>query len=78
MQADQLRAYIHYQPSYYHFHVHFTHLRFTAPRSTVGDAHLLEDIIDNVANIDPMFYAKRTLSFVVKESSPLWAEYCRQ
>jgi m7GpppX diphosphatase len=22
---DQLRIYVHYQPSYYHFHVHFVH-----------------------------------------------------
>ena len=27
--ASQLRIYIHYQPSYYHLHVHFTSLQFT-------------------------------------------------
>ena len=75
MTKDSLRAYLHYQPSYYHLHVHFTHLRFSAPKSSVGEAHLLDDIIDNIATIDPMFYAKRTLSFVVKESSLLWKEF---
>jgi len=25
------RAYVHYQPSYYHFHVHYTNLAFTPP-----------------------------------------------
>lgn len=75
MESDQLRVYLHYQPSYYHLHVHFTHLQFSAPKSTVGEAHLLQDVIDNIATVDPLFYAKRTLSFVVKESSPLWEAF---
>lgn len=28
LPASQLRIYCHYQPSYYHFHVHFTYLMF--------------------------------------------------
>ena len=75
MDRDCIRAYLHYQPSYYHLHVHFTHLRFSAPKSSVGEAHLLDDIIDNIAAVDPMFYVKRTLSFVLKESSQLWKEF---
>lgn len=73
--SDQLRVYLHYQPSYYHLHVHFTHLQFSTPKSSVGDAHLLEDVIDNIATVDPMFYVKRTMSFVVKESSLLWEAF---
>lgn len=76
MKDDQLRAYLHYQPSYYQLHVHFTHLNFAAPRSSVGEAHLLEDVIDNLANIDSDFYAKKTLTFVVKESSSLYQHAC--
>ena len=75
VEKDCLRVYLHYQPSYYHLHVHFTHLRFSAPKSSVGEAHLLDDVIDNIATIDSMFYAKRTLSFVLKESSQLWKEF---
>ena len=78
MEPDQLRVYLHYQPSYYHLHVHFTHLQFTAPKSSVGDAHLLGDVIDNIDTVDAMFYAKRTLSFVVKESSTLWEEFAKR
>lgn len=78
VQPDQLRVYLHYQPSCYHLHVHFTHLQFSAPKSAVGDAHLLDDIIDNIAAVDPLFYAKRTLSFVVKESSLLWEEFSQR
>lgn len=31
LKKSQLRVYIHYQPSFYHLHVHFTYLRFEAP-----------------------------------------------
>ena len=29
VHKSQIRAYFHYQPSFYHLHVHFTHLKFT-------------------------------------------------
>jgi m7GpppX diphosphatase len=29
--CSQLRIYIHYQPSFYHLHVHFTYLKYDAP-----------------------------------------------
>ena len=47
--SDQLRIYVHYQPSYYHFHVHFTHLKYDAPGCGIGKAHLLQDVIDIIA-----------------------------
>lgn len=25
--ASSLRVYVHYQPTYYHFHVHFSHVK---------------------------------------------------
>lgn len=31
LDETQLRVYIHYQPSFYHFHVHFTFLKHEAP-----------------------------------------------
>ena len=73
--ANQIRAYLHYQPSYYHLHVHFTHVKYEAPRILIGQAHLLNDVIDNIENIDPHYYQKRTLTCVVMETSPLWKEY---
>lgn len=44
---NQLRIYVHYQPSYYHFHVHFCHtgLGANSPGAAVGKAHLLDDIL---------------------------------
>lgn len=31
LDETQLRVYIHYQPSFYHLHVHFTFLKHEAP-----------------------------------------------
>ena len=43
---DQLRAYIHYHPSYYHLHVHFMHLNVDAGAGmAAGKAHLLDDVV---------------------------------
>ncbi|XP_068180975.1 m7GpppX diphosphatase-like isoform X2 [Antennarius striatus] len=41
LPANKLRAFIHYQPSYYHLHVHFTKLDYDAPGCGVERAHLL-------------------------------------
>ncbi|EDV29254.1 m7GpppX diphosphatase [Trichoplax sp. H2] len=74
VNQSQLRIYIHYQPSYYHFHVHFTHVKYEAPGSVVGRAHLLEDVIENL-ELFPNFYSQKTLSFVIQECDALLAEY---
>ena len=76
MARDRLRCYVHYQPSYYHFHVHFTHLgHHRPPKTGVGEAHLLEEVIDNLEAVDPLYYRKRMLCFVLSEGSPLWKEF---
>lgn len=44
--AEQLRVYLHYQPSYYHLHVHFLHVKHDAGMGmAVGKARLLSDVI---------------------------------
>lgn len=57
---SKLRVFLHYQPSYYHLHVHFTLLGFEAPGCAVERAHLLQDVIHNVQS-DGDFYRSRTL-----------------
>lgn len=45
----ELRMFVHYQPSYYHFHIHITHVDYLGFQGiTVGQAHLLDDIIGNL------------------------------
>ncbi|ORX37150.1 HIT-like domain-containing protein [Kockovaella imperatae] len=46
VEPNKLRLFIHYQPSYYHFHVHVVHIDHeNLSGMMVGQARLLEDII---------------------------------
>lgn len=46
LAREMIRAYVHYQPSYYHFHIHFVHTSLdVGGGAAVGKAHLLDDII---------------------------------
>ncbi|XP_012627794.1 m7GpppX diphosphatase isoform X1 [Microcebus murinus] len=70
VQGDRLRVYLHYLPSYYHLHVHFTALGFEAPGSGVERAHLLAEVIENL-ECDPRHYQRRTLTFTLRADDPL-------
>jgi len=70
IDESQLRIYLHYQPSYYHLHVHFTAMSFDAPGSRVERAHLLDTVIDNI-ELCGDYYAKATISFPAKKGTPL-------
>ncbi|KAI8800964.1 HIT-like domain-containing protein [Cladochytrium replicatum] len=70
--VSNIRMFIHYVPSYYHFHIHITSTGLAdLPGINVGKAHLLETIIDNM-ELDPMYYAKRTLHVSVTEDSDIY------
>ncbi|KAF8636040.1 hypothetical protein AX15_000197 [Amanita polypyramis BW_CC] len=46
LESGSLRMYIHYQPSYYHFHVHIVNVNYVGLMGmAVGQAHLLDDVI---------------------------------
>nr|XP_028563629.1 m7GpppX diphosphatase isoform X3 [Podarcis muralis] len=70
----QLRVYLHYQPSYYHLHVHFTALGYDAPGCTVERAHLLSDVIDHLER-DSQYYQKCTLTFALRADEPLLKKF---
>lgn len=76
VDQDELRAFIHYQPSYYHFHVHL--VRLTHPGLgngiNVGKAILLDDVIENLKLV-PDYYEKRTLAYVLGENHDLWSKF---
>ncbi|XP_060604368.1 m7GpppX diphosphatase-like [Ruditapes philippinarum] len=72
--ASRLHVYIHYQPSYYHFHMHFTHIKLEAPGFGADRAHLLTDVIENIEMMSE-YYKKRTLTFVVREQEDLYIKY---
>lgn len=74
INADQIRAYFHYQPSYYHLHVHFNYLKYDAPGIFCDKAHLLDTVIDNIKMM-PNYYEKATLKFVVRKSDKLYEAF---
>lgn len=74
LPSSQLRVYLHYQPSYYHLHVHFTKLGYEAPGCGVERAHLLADVIQNLQS-DPRYYQTRTLYFPLRADDGLLGKF---
>lgn len=71
---SQLRIYFHYQPSFYHLHVHFTFLKYDAPGIFCEKSHLLDTVISNIELL-PDYYQRATLSFVLKENDAAFEQY---
>ncbi|XP_075999571.1 m7GpppX diphosphatase-like [Genypterus blacodes] len=69
-----LSVYLHYQPSYYHLHVHFTAMDYEVPGCDLNRIHYLTDVIQNLQSY-PQFYKSRTLSFPVKKFDGLYCKY---
>ncbi|XP_032835474.2 m7GpppX diphosphatase [Petromyzon marinus] len=70
LAACRLRCYLHYQPSYYHLHVHVTHVGSEAPGGGVERAHLLGHVLRALA-ADPQHYALGTLTYALREGDGL-------
>ena len=68
---SQLRIYFHYQPSYYHLHVHYSALGYEAPGINCGKSHLLSTVIKNIEQ-KSNFYARATLPFYVIKNTKLF------
>ncbi|KAG8247363.1 hypothetical protein J6590_062425 [Homalodisca vitripennis] len=71
---SQLRIFFHYQPSFYHLHIHFTYLPYEAPGILTEKAHLLSTVINNI-QLRSDYYQEATLPFAVKESDNLFSSY---
>ncbi|CAK6969330.1 m7GpppX diphosphatase [Scomber scombrus] len=74
LPASKLRVYLHYQPSYYHLHVHFTKLGYEAPGCGVERAHFLADVIQNL-QADTQYYKTRTLYFPLRADDGLLSKF---
>jgi m7GpppX diphosphatase len=74
--ANKLRLFVHYQPTYYHFHVHVVHTSLFLAGFNASKAHLLADVIDNLT-LDGNYYAKRTLCFEMAPDDPLYCLLCK-
>jgi len=71
-----LRMYIHYQPSYYHFHVHIVNINHTGfVGQSVGHAHLLDDVISLLeiwSPTDTPVFQRLTLTYDLGEQHALF------
>ncbi|KZO94843.1 scavenger mRNA decapping enzyme [Calocera viscosa TUFC12733] len=75
VDSGQLRMYFHYAPSYYHLHVHVTALSLSMGGMSVGQAHLLDDVISLLElepDDGPGIMERRTLSYVLGEQHALY------
>ncbi|KAG7691479.1 hypothetical protein KL930_001164 [Ogataea haglerorum] len=72
--GDQLRIFVHYQPSYYHFHLHVVNTAYHGLGESIlaGRAILLEEVIDTLRFLGPEGYQRRTLTYAINESHKLW------
>ncbi|KAM3968590.1 decapping enzyme, scavenger [Aphomia sociella] len=74
VHESQLRVYLHYQPSFYHLHVHFTYLRHEAPGIYAEKSHLLSTVINNIEMMGD-YYQKASLSFTIREMDNIFNVY---
>lgn len=71
MQRDQVKLYVHYQPTYYHFHVHVVHVALEAGATqALGKAIGLEDVMERVESGTRM--DEITLTYTIGEKGELW------
>ncbi|KAK6458436.1 trehalase-associated protein [Scheffersomyces xylosifermentans] len=73
VNSDELRIFIHYQPSYYHFHLHIVNIRHPGLGDgiAVGKAILLEDVIENIKLVGD-YYQRRKIGYILGENHGLW------
>lgn len=80
MDTDQVKCYVHYQPTYYHFHVHVVHVLLEPEGSTqsVGKAFGLETLVamlEGMARGDAQVdigLDQVDLTYFVGEESEIW------
>ena len=78
LETDQIKLYVHYQPTYYHFHIHVVHVMAEATSTqSVGKAFGLENLISQLEHLDggnEAGMANATLSYYLGTASDLWNE----
>lgn len=77
LEEDQLKLYVHYQPTYYHFHVHVVHVMSEAGGTqAVGKALGLENVIAQLEGMEgeEASMADVSLTYTVGEAGELWLE----
>ncbi|TID25838.1 scavenger mRNA decapping enzyme [Venturia nashicola] len=76
LDQDQLKLYVHYQPTYYHFHIHIVHVMLEAGRTqAVGKAFGLDNLIGQLETMaEGKSMADMSISYDIGEASEIWTE----
>jgi m7GpppX diphosphatase len=74
LEEDRLKLYVHYQPTYYHFHIHVVHVALDAGATqAVGKAFGLEN---HISQLDCMAedkgLAHLDITYTIGENHDLW------
>ncbi|CCH58750.1 hypothetical protein TBLA_0A09660 [Henningerozyma blattae CBS 6284] len=74
IKPNQLRLFVHYQPSYYHFHIHIVNVKYNGLGNsiTAGKAILLDDIIDLLEILGCEGFMKKNINYIINEQHDLW------
>ncbi|KAF2121473.1 HIT-like domain-containing protein [Lophiotrema nucula] len=76
LDKDQLKLYVHYQPTYYHFHIHIVHVALEAGNTqATGKALGLDNIISQLENLqgdDNAGMDDVSLTYHLGEASDIW------
>lgn len=82
IERDELKLYVHYQPTYYHFHIHIVHVSLEAGNTqATGKALGLENIISQLETMSDSSSSNHnqgagmqdaSLTYHVGERSELW------
>jgi m7GpppX diphosphatase len=78
LEEDQLKLYVHYQPTYYHFHIHIVHVALEdGATQAVGKAIGLDSIISQLQTMggsEEEGMEQVDLTYGLGEASELWTE----
>ena len=77
VETDQLKLYVHYQPTYYHLHIHVVHIMLEAGATqAVGKALNLENIMSQLEALtdDSHGMDAVSLTYGLGEQSELWTQ----
>ncbi|OQE13607.1 hypothetical protein PENFLA_c045G02228 [Penicillium flavigenum] len=78
LEEDQLKLYVHYQPTYYHFHIHVVNVMLEAGATqATGKAFGLENLISQLETMsgdEDASLADVDLTYYLGEASELWTE----
>ena len=78
LERDQIKLYIHYQPTHYHFHIHVVHVMAEASSTqAVGKAFGFENLIsqlENMAGGPEAGMKDLTLTYYLGTAHDLWNE----